>query len=97
MATSTLGTNATSSIPLAAAFQHAMSDADCAALSAAVLDDSTHEIVQSGAINKAGLLYVPRRGWLRVGVGDWIGVTSTGWPILLSKYDIASGLWTHNP
>jgi len=97
MTTSTLGTNATSSIPLAIQFFHAGNMSDQAALSAAVLDDSTHTLIQSASVNRDGYLFVPRRGFLRILEGDWVGVTSTGWPILLSKYDVASGLWTHNP
>lgn len=110
MTTSTLGTNATSSIPLAMAFQPTGPIADFAALRAAMYDDGASPVggpaatrVQfPGAPGKMGwepngLLFIPNRGVLRVLPGDWVGVDNRGWPILLSADTIANGLWTHSP
>jgi hypothetical protein len=45
-----------------------------------------------------GLLYVPRRGVLKVLEGDYIAYDATGWPILVSGFAIqsASTSWTHS-
>lgn len=103
MATSTLGTNATTSIPLAMAFiASAINAADFASLNNAIADDSNpahptyKQGLQSGGFNKEGLLYIPSRGVLKVLPGDWVGVDSRGWPILLSADTIANGAWTHS-
>ena len=66
------------------------------ALSAAIKADDTQQTVMSGSFTKAGMLFVPRRGYLKVFEGDWVGVDSRGWPILLSADTIASGPWTHS-
>ncbi len=42
------------------------------------------------------LLYVPNRGVLQVFAGDYIGVDSTGWPILISANAMLNGPWTHS-
>lgn len=107
MATSTLGTNANNSIPLAIKWTPGVSApggnggvaaADYAALNAAILNDKNGVRPQIPfSLDSSGLLYVPNRGSLQVLPGDWIGVDSRGWPILLSADTIASGLWTHNP
>lgn len=103
MATSTLGTNATTSIPLAMAYTTVLASgadniADFTALANAILDDLqvSHPILP-GSWSKAGQLFIPNRGWLKVLPGDWVAVDSRGWPILLSADTIANGLWTHTP
>lgn len=48
-----------------------------------------------GAFEQNGLLFIPRRGLLKVLPGDYIGVDANGWPILVSAYSIATGGWTH--
>lgn len=110
MATSTLGTNANNSIPLAMLFSPVGPVADFATLRAALFDDgatpaggpAATRVQFPGAPGKMGwesngLLFVPNRGVLRALPGDWVGVTTRGWPILLSADEIANGLWTHNP
>ena len=108
MATSTLGTNANSSIPNALQFlpgwNSGMAAADVATLNTAIKDDQGNLHLQTGqlapfnaAFTVEGNLYVPNRGILKVLPGDWVGVDSRGWPILLSKDTITNGLWTHNP
>lgn len=101
MATSTLGTNATTSIPVAMAYTTVLASgadniADFASLDGAIKDDQNvaHPVIHGWS--KAGQLFVPNRGWLKVLPGDWVGVDSRGWPILLSADTIANGLWTHS-
>jgi len=48
------------------------------------------------AWSQAGLLYVPNRGILQVLPGDYVGIDSQGWPILVSKNSIANAAWTHS-
>lgn len=97
MAVKTLGTNANNSITNAVNFQKSLADADVATIAQAVKDDVnvTHPI-WPGAFARNGLLYVPNRGVLRIFIGDWVGVDSRGWPILLSADTIANGNWTHS-
>lgn len=112
MATSTLGTNANSSIPLAlqapgsfitpagTVSSSTAVAADVAALNNAIRDDQNRVLAFPGAMggwSTQGQLYIPNRGYLKVLPGDWIGVDNRGWPILLSADTIANGLWTHAP
>lgn len=101
MATITLGTNATTSLTPSIKFlpgwNSGISAADMATVARAIKDDkgNAHSIVP-GAFNAAGQLFIPNRGVLTVLPGDYIGVDSTGWPILVSAYAIANGPWTHS-
>jgi hypothetical protein len=97
MATQTLGTDATNSIPYALTFSPVNAIADVATIQQAILDDVNRANVSRiypGAWSKDGTLYVPNRGFLRVLVGDVVGVDTRGWPILLSADTIANGAWT---
>jgi hypothetical protein len=99
MATLTLGTNATTSLT-ALLFKRgigSMVAADQATLNNAILDDLNvaHPRVR-GAFDSQGLLTIPNRGILKVLPGDYVGVDDQGWPILVSAYSIANGLWTHS-
>lgn len=107
MAISTLGTNANNSIPLAIRWTPGVSApggnggiaaADFAALNAAIKDDlnGTHPQIPF-SLDSSGRLFVPNRGSLMLLPGDWVGIDSRGWPILLSADTVANGLWTHNP
>lgn len=104
MATSTLGTNANNSIPNALKFLpgygSGMATADIATIAGNIKDDlgNLHSVVP-GAFTDNGLLFIPNRtiAPIKILPGDWVGVTSRGWPILLSADEIANGLWTHNP
>lgn len=97
MALRTLGTNATTS--LSAMFFHQSTDlassSNLALLNAAIQSDLGTDNLPPN-IGRDGQLWIPRRGWLRVLPGDYIGVDSTGWPILLSANTIANGPWTHS-
>jgi len=95
MATSTLGTNATTSLT-SLVNSATMVPADLATIQNGIKDDViiTHP-VWPGAYSYMDLLYVPNRGVLKVLPGDFVGVDTNGWPILVSAYSIATGGWTH--
>lgn len=97
MATVTLGTNATTSLT-ALDWNASAAAADVAAIAVGIKDDQNPaHPVWPGAFEQNGLLYIPRRGLLRVLPGDYVAVdATTGWPILVSAYAIASGPWTHS-
>ena len=73
-----------------------MAPADLATIQNGIKDDViiTHP-VWPGAYSYMDLLYVPNRGVLKVLPGDFVGVDTNGWPILVSAYSIATGGWTH--
>lgn len=51
------------------------------------------------ALTNNGLLWIPNRGYLTVLPGDWIGVDTLGWPILVSGRSIQesnTNPWTHS-
>jgi hypothetical protein len=99
MATKTLGTNATNTLT-ALAFLKGIGSipaADVASLANSIKDDlGNAHAIWPGAFSAQGQLYIPNRGFLKVYEGDWVGVDSRGWPILLSKDTIANGPWTHS-
>lgn len=99
MAVLTLGTNANNSITKAIKFLPgigSMVPADQATVDLAILDDLNPAHPLSGQFSSDGLLFIPNRGVLQVLPGDYIGVDSTGWPILVSANAIANGPWTHS-
>lgn len=107
MAVKTLGTNANNSItnalPFLPGFGSGMATADVATMANAIKDDLGNLHLASGqlapfseAFSYNGLLFIPRRGILQMLPGDWVGVDSRGWPILLSADTIANGNWTHS-
>lgn len=101
MATKTLGTSATNSLNPALQFLpgygSGMSAADIASMTNHIKDDLnvSHPLMPQ-AFSANGLLYVPNRGILKMLPGDWVGVDSQGWPILVSKNSIANAAWTHS-
>lgn len=96
MATLTLGTNATTTLT-ALQYTRNMTAADVATLQQAIKDDQNvaHPIFP-GAFIQAGQLFIPNRGVLQLIPGDYVGVDSRGWPIVVSADAIASGPWTHS-
>lgn len=99
MATVTLGTNATTSLTALAFLRGigSLAAADVATLNNAIKDDLNvaHPIV-GGFSQSTGRLFIPNRGQLIVRPGDYVGIDSQGWPILVSANSIANALWTHS-
>ncbi len=98
MALLTGGTNANSSLS-ALLWGPAIAVANTALFNVAVKDDqNVAHPAWPGALNPtSGLLVIPNRGTLKILPGDYVMVdATTGWPILLSAYAIASGPWHHS-
>ena len=96
MATRTLGTSATTSLTAINFQRGGLLPADIATIA----NDINNDLVNGfspvpGAFSSMGLLVVPNRGILQVLPGDYVGVDSQGWPILVSAYSIANAAWTH--
>lgn len=69
---------------------------DFATLDAAIRDDIKRTPLP-GSWSKAGQLYIPNRGWLKVFRGDCVAVDGRGWPILLSRDTMSNGPWALSP
>ena len=97
MALGTMGSTLTTSLQSINGFTYSVSAQDAGSLANLIKDDQnpTHPIVP-GAFEQNGLLFIPRRGVLKVLPGDYIGVDANGWPILVSANSIAAGGWTHS-
>jgi hypothetical protein len=109
MATATLGTTANNTLtalsqpgsyqtPDGTNVSVTQLDADIATIQQAIKDDLNPAQPINYALggwSRQGQLFVPNRGWLKVYPGDYIGVDSTGWPILLSRRAAASASWVH--
>lgn len=97
MSTKTLGTSTTSGLTALAYLQGGLAAGDVATIAADIKDDlnNIHPIIP-GSFSSNGILYVPNRGQLKILPGDWVGVDANGWPILVSKYSIATGGWSHS-
>ena len=96
MATVTLGTTANNSLTALLSSPN-MVAVDLAQVVNLIKDDLNvaHPRMPT-AWSQAGLLYVPNRGILQVLPGDYVGIDSQGWPILVSKNSIANAAWTHS-
>jgi hypothetical protein len=109
MALKTLGTAATNT--LHALVQNSnLAVADAATLRANIKYDGVYvnhvwTAIQANAVYPGayefqggqGLLYVPRRGVLKVLEGDYVGYDANGWPILVSGWSInAANSWSHS-
>jgi hypothetical protein len=97
MATSTFGTTANNSLTALLTSRN-MAAADIAAIANAIKDDlnPAHPIAP-GTFSSINQLYVPNRGILQILPGDFVGVDSQGWPILVSANSIALSSWVHVP
>jgi hypothetical protein len=101
MATKTLGSTANNSLTALVAgaltTNPAQDAVDMAAIANAIKDDLnvSHPRMPT-SWSQGGLLYVPNRGILKVLPGDYVGVDSQGWPILVSANSIANAAWTHS-
>ncbi len=101
MATTTLGTNATTSLTsliFKPGYGSGMAAADIATIANLIRDDQGNvRKYVPGAFSADGQLVIPNRGILKILPGDYVGVdATTGWPILVSSLAIASGPWTHS-
>ena len=84
MSLNSFGTNATSTRS-AKQWNEVIAAADVALLQIGIKDDlNVAGPTVPGAFTKNGMLYVPNRGVLKLVVGDWVAIGSTGWPILVS-------------
>lgn len=99
MATQTLGTTAQTSLTakkFLPGYGSGMSAADIAAINNAIKNDlNPLANIVGGSFSAGGQLFVPNRGFLQILPGDWVGVDSQGWPILVSKNSIANAAWIH--
>jgi len=75
-------------------------DADIATINQLIKDDQNINLPAPGAggwgWSRAGQLYVPNRGWLKMLPGDVVGVdTQSGWPILISAraFTVGASVW----
>lgn len=97
MALGTLGSTLTTSLVSINGYTAASAVADVGGIAVRIKDDkNVAHPIWAGAFAKNGLLYVPNRGMLQVLPGDYIGVDSQGWPILISANSIANAAWTHS-
>jgi hypothetical protein len=95
MATGTLGTTANNSLT-SLIFSGVMNTTDLATIAQGIKNDLVNgNPIWPGAYAQNGLLYVPSRGVLRVLPGDYVGIDSQGWPVLVSANSIANAAWTH--
>lgn len=99
MATVTLGTSGTTSL-IAKAWLNSLSSsapADVATITNSIKDDlNPAHPIWPDAFGDNGLLFIPNRGVLRILPGDYVGVDSQGFPILVSANSIANAAWTHS-
>ena len=98
MATRTLGTNATTTLTSVswANSGAGILPADLATVAQGIKNDAVNGLpIFPGSFSANGLLIIPNRGVLQVLPGDFVGVDSQGWPILVSANSIANGPWTH--
>ena len=100
MATKTLGTGTTTGLT---ALQVGIGSpqADTAAIALLIKSQpgtGTYQVVENEAWAQDGLLYLPgKRGVIALQSGDWVGVDVNGWPIVVSKFSINTGVaWSHS-
>ena len=99
MALKTAGSLTTSNLK-GAQFSHdpgALSNADFASIVETIYYDTGAPAVAfpkvfPEALSRAGLLYIPDRGVLKVKETDWVLYTPDGWPILLSQRSLPKTL-----
>ncbi len=99
MATITLGTTAQTSLvalKYLAGYNSGMAAADQASIQNRIKDDLGNAHSLLGGAFQGGQLFIPNRGVLQVLPGDFVGVDSQGWPILVSANSIANAAWVHS-
>ena len=96
MATKTLGTLTTGSLTgqqwPGRYGANSISDADIAAIANAILMDDPWPMIEPGAFSRLGLLYVPRRGILKMLDGDWAATDASGFPYLVPRISLPTTL-----
>lgn len=96
MALKTLGTLATTTLSgvqwTGQRGANSISDADIAALAVATFMDDPWPMIEPGAFSRMGLLYIPRRGILKMLGGDWAAVSPSGFPYLVPRIDLPGTL-----
>ncbi len=98
--TRTLGTTAQTSltaVQFLPGYGSGVTTADVAAINALIKNDINvaHPLIPGSFDMSNSRLYIPNRGILKVLPGDYIGVSSRGFPYLVSKDDITNGNWVH--
>jgi hypothetical protein len=99
LATITLGTTLTTSLTALKylpGYASGMAAADQATIQNAIKDDINVAHPRLAGAFQGGQLFIPNRGVLLVLPGDYIGVDSQGFPILVSANSIANAAWTHS-
>ena len=99
MATLTLGTTAQTSLTALKFLPGAnsMAAADVATINNAIRSANAAQNYVKGAFTTTGLVRVPGgRGVIQMEPGDYIGVDNQGFPVVISAYSIANGLWVHS-
>lgn len=96
MATKTMGTNGTTTLPFALQWQPGgLSPADLATLTAHIKADNAFGNIEPRAVEMGQLFLPKKRGVIRLLPGDWIAVGTTGWPILIADPAVTAD-WTHS-
>lgn len=84
-----------------AAISNTQTDADIAFMQQAIRDDQNVNLPSPFAgptwgWSRAGQLYIPNRGWVKVLPGDVVAIDTVGWPILISARSAATAAsWTN--
>jgi hypothetical protein len=101
MATGTLGTTGTTVLTSINGWTAQTAIADVAAIQEAIVRQGTFRTsIVPGGFSPSGRLFLPGgRGIIQMKPGDYIGVDSNGWPIVVTSESIAAGgtSWAHNP
>jgi|HubBroStandDraft_1064217.scaffolds.fasta_scaffold97413_2 hypothetical protein len=100
MATGTLGTTASTGLTSLNPWNAMTSAADLATIAELIKKQGGSLAIEPGAFSNSGRLFLPGgRGVVIMKPGDYIGVDSYGWPIIVSSQSIAyaSSSWSHNP
>ena len=69
-----------------------ISDADIASIATAIFNDGDYPQPLVGAFSRMGLLYIPRRGVVRMLDGDWAMYDPSGFPYLIPRISMPTTL-----
>lgn len=100
MSTKTAGTNATTSLTTLQylpGLGSGMSAADIASMNQLIKQINRVLGPVGGSFDSSGVLTLPdSRGYVQLFPGDWLCVDNRGWPFVVPKDSMTSGLWTHS-